>query len=164
MERKPKASAKSELLNWLDRKDRTASECRRHLAKKDYPAEEIEQTVEWVIGRGFVNDQSYAARYLEGPASRRGYSAAQASAKLMRLGIDRQIIRQALGNRTDQDLEAALRLLGRQRARLKNPELLRKAIAGLRRRGFSFGIIQSALKQMGSSAEDLGEETEEWTG
>lgn len=149
-----KISAKSELLGWLGQKDRTVAECRERLAKKKYGAQETEEALTWAVSRGYLNDRAYAERYCNGPARRRAYSSAQVQMKLLRLGVERSIVLEALSRNREQDVAAALRLLGRKRKNLSDNALRLKAIAGLRRRGFSFETVRAALKQLGSSFDE----------
>ncbi len=131
------------------------AECRERLRKKEYDTQEAEDALSWAASRGYLNDRTYAQRFLEGPARRRAYSTAQVHMKLLRLGIDRSIIRETLTGQQDHEAAAALRILGRRRKNLGDPDLRRKAIAGLRRRGFSSETVRAALTQIGSFSDEV---------
>ncbi len=87
-------SAKLRCMNLLKTMDRTEFQLRQKLIQGEYPEEIIDKALEYVKGFGYVDDMSYARRYLECRQNTR--SRAEISRDLMKKGISKEIIRTVL--------------------------------------------------------------------
>lgn len=109
MEEQLKA-AKLKALSLLNHMDRTESQLRQKLKEKGYSEEIISRALEYVKSFGYINDASYAERYIlnrQGTKSRREIFMA-----LIQKGVSREDIDHAMENcyETDCELDAIRRL------------------------------------------------------
>ena len=96
-------SAKLKALSLLNHMDRTEAQLRRKLKEKGYEEEVINQTLEYVKSFGYINDLSYAERYILGKQESK--SRKEIYAGLCQKGISREIIQQAMEQSYDAESE-----------------------------------------------------------
>lgn len=125
--------------------DRTESQLRRKLEEDSYPEPVIARTLKILAEHRYVNDASYAQRYVELGGSHK--SVRQMAWELERKGVSKEYISQALQEAAPQE-EEAIRTLARKKAgdihSLSTKELY-KLYAYLARKGFSYEAIRRAL-------------------
>ena len=96
-------SAKLKALSLLNHMDRTEAQLRRKLKEKGYEEKVINQTLEYVKSFGYINDLSYAERYILGKQESK--SRKEIYAGLCQKGISREIIQQAMEQSYDAESE-----------------------------------------------------------
>ena len=94
-------------MNLLKSMDRTEFQLRQKLAMGDYPAEIIDQALAYVKGFGYVNDESYAERYIE--LRRERDSRMQITHALMQKGISKDVIQAIFEEQEPADEEEMIR-------------------------------------------------------
>ena len=97
--------AKLKALSLLNYMDRTEIGLRQKLKEKAFDEKEIDEAVKYVKSYGYINDQSYAERYIlnkQGSKSRR-----EIYASLMQKGISKENIELAMENCFEVDDELA---------------------------------------------------------
>ena len=97
--------AKLKALSLLNYMDRTEIGLRQKLKEKAFDEKEIDEAVEYVKSYGYINDQSYAERYIlnkQGSKSRR-----EIYASLTQKGISKENIELAMENCFEVDDELA---------------------------------------------------------
>lgn len=99
--------AKLRCMNLLKSMDRTEFQLRQKLAMGDYPAEIIDQALAYVKGFGYVNDESYAERYIE--LRRERDSRMQITHALMQKGISKDVIQTVFEEQEPADEEEMIR-------------------------------------------------------
>jgi regulatory protein len=99
--------AKLRCMNLLKSMDRTEFQLRQKLAMGDYPAEIIDQALAYVKGFGYVNDESYAERYIE--LRRERDSRMQITHALMQKGISKDVIQAIFEEQEPADEEEMIR-------------------------------------------------------
>ncbi len=133
----------------LGRRGRTRYELRSKLFEKDYPAEEIDATLDKLIKMKLLDDRQYAELYARDKVGiyRRGRY--RIGLELLRKGVAKDVIDEALLTLEEQDeLDAAKSLLrGKRRAwaELHERKRFERAMALLGRRGFSGKVIKQAI-------------------
>ena len=146
--------AKKYLLHLLTKMDRTSHELKTKLRRGYYPEDVIEKAIDYVKGYGYVDDESYAKRYLRTYESRLSHR--QIKRKLATKGISKDIL-DALDDDKRQDegelIKVYIHKKVKDREMLEDKEIKRIADY-LYRKGFESGDIWSNLKSYRQGEED----------
>ncbi len=155
-----KRSARDAALWYLQSRDRTAGEIRRYLREKEYTDEEIEETLAFLREYRYVDDASYAARYLR-YAVERGKGPLKVRADLEGRGVAAALIREALEEGYPEELEQETALREGQKAMAGKPaeqRFLDKTARRLQSRGFRASVITEVISRLRAAG---SEDTEE---
>jgi len=132
-------------LRLITKRDRTEAELIEKLKKKQFPEEIINETVDYLKQRGFIDDSRFIHR-ADKIAEDRFIGKKGLQNYLMRKGIDKELLQ----NLPELDeLSIAKKLLKRKKHLIKDAPADRKRakIAGfLLRRGFSWDTVNKCLK------------------
>jgi len=130
-------------LHYLAARPRSRSEVERRLEQKGHAPEAIAAAIERLKDRCYVDDEAFAAFWVENRTRFRPRSAAAMRQELSQKGVDSDTIRQAL-DELDEDAAAWAALEGKlyRWHGLDKAEFERKVVAFLARRGFSFGLAR----------------------
>ncbi|MFO7634427.1 MAG: RecX family transcriptional regulator [Caldilinea sp.] len=135
-------------LHYLAARPRSRVEVERRLARKGHEREAIAAALERLEQRAYVDDEAFAAYWVDNRNQFRPRSAAAMTYELRQKGVDAETIRTAL---TEIDEDAAAWLaVERQLERwqgLTKEELERKVINHLARRGFGFEIARKSARR-----------------
>lgn len=131
---------------------RSSDELSRRLQKKGFEPEVIRDTISFLTGRGFLDDESFAAQWI---ASRlkRPFGLRRIEIELKAKGVAPQLIRrqkEAAARGYDEE-GVVLRLARNRWSKLKavEPQKARRRIYGyLLRRGFSPDIVMDAIRSL----------------
>ncbi|GAB3624867.1 hypothetical protein GCM10027418_29520 [Mariniluteicoccus endophyticus] len=158
----PDEVARQIVLRALTMRAHSRHELAETLRKKEIPAESIERVLDRMDEVGLVDDEKFAASWVESRQQRRHLSRRALRDELTRKGVDREVVDQALAEVDPSDEHAAalalaekkLRSMGRLDAAVK-----RRRLAGaLARKGFSHGIVSAVLAEVLSGPdEDLAD-------
>jgi len=151
-------------LKYLEKRERTEREVYDKLTGAGFSEKASAQALERLRDAGYVNDQSYASRYMEALA-KKGRGRLRITAEMRRKGLNSEMIRNTLedealaSDETERAKEAARRAL----ATIPEGMDERKAMAKVNRRlvtlGYTYSTIGEAMNSLRSSEED--EEIEE---
>lgn len=132
----------------LGKRDRTAAEVRRHLAAKDIGEQAAEAAVAELERMGYLDDARYARVFAEDRRALDAWGPERIERRLMELGVDREHIAAAIGERDGaHELEAALELLRRRlRAVPSNEREREKALGMLVRKGYDLELAYDAVR------------------
>lgn len=139
--------AKLRCMNLLKSMDRTEFQLRQKLALGEYPAEIIDQALDYVKSFGYVNDVSYTERYIE--LRRERDSRIQITRDLMQKGIAKEIIEAAFEEREPVDEGEMIRRWIEKKHMdpdTASPKEKQKMYLFLMRKGFSSGEVSRALR------------------
>lgn len=134
-------------LGLLARRPYSAAEIEGYLRRKDYDAETARRVVESLKESGYVDDQAFAAYWLEQRETFRPRSRRALESELRQKGVERQTIEGALED--FDDFEAARRLAEKQARRLSRYEETewRTRLQGyLLRQGFSYEVTGEVVE------------------
>ena len=132
----------------LGKRDRTAAEIRRHLAGKDIGEPAAEAAVAELERMGYLDDARYARTFAEDRRALDAWGPERIERRLLELGVDREHVAAAIGERDGAvDLEAALELLRRRCPVVPSSEREReRALGMLVRRGYDLDLAYDAVR------------------
>lgn len=150
--------AKVKALDYLAHKPRTEAEVRRKLQRKDYAPTVVNDVIDQLMERGYLDDESYAFEYVQRRFSHKGYGPVRLQAELKKRGIDRTLAENAIESlfQSEDQLAAA-----RQKAQARWPRIAReddprkrrdKLYRYLKRRGFTYDVIRQVIDEMDMEA------------
>lgn len=142
--------ARNRVLRLLTYRARCVAEIRADLERKLYTPEVIEAVIAEMLRYGYLNDESFAAEYVE-YRKLRGYGPKRVRYELIARGLDKEIVDAQLEEKFDEEEDLArMRSMLQRRiereAEIDNRWLQRQA-AFLQRRGFQDGLIMTVLKE-----------------
>lgn len=148
-------------LKVIEFKDRTEKEIREKLTQKGYDENIIEDEIVFLKNYGFINDLRYAERFISDAINLKKWGRTRMRAELLRKGVDREIIDNAVEDAfmdVDDD-----RLLNEMRRRFKNSDLSNikertRIFNFYMRRGFSPDEIKGAMNSMCSFNDIISED------
>ncbi|MBC7328087.1 regulatory protein RecX [bacterium] len=129
-------------------RDRTEKEAREKLKKKGISEETIEAAIGWLKGEGLLNDESFARQWVEGRKER--YGRIRLYKELLQKGVKADVAKDAVTQVLDEEEELDKAIaLGRRRLDSvpgDDPRRREKLASFLLRRGFSWEIVEKALR------------------
>ncbi|HEV7175205.1 MAG TPA: RecX family transcriptional regulator [Solirubrobacteraceae bacterium] len=133
---------------YLNRRDRTEGEVRKHLAGKGVEPDAVQDAVATLREQGYVDDARYARVFAEDKRSLEGWGTERIRGTLELRGIDRELIDAAVqaDGGAGSEMERALEIL---RRRFPSPPRERRdrdrALAVLLRKGYDTELALDAL-------------------
>jgi regulatory protein len=148
-------------LNLLTHRGRSERELRQRLRQKGYTSTAIDEAIRRVVEWGYLNDEQFAASWVEQRSSGRPRSRRALAHELREKGVDRQIIETTI-EEADIDELADARRLGADKWRkegAQEPDRRRQRTADfLARRGYSWQIAKQVIDEL-ESGETPDEDT-----
>jgi regulatory protein len=149
------AKARQEAFRFLSYRNRSKAEVRRKLALR-YPNEVVEQVITRLVAQRYLDDVSFASEWRRQREKRRPRGQSVLKGELLALGVDREVIQEALEG-IDEATNAyhaagatARRLAGTDYQRFRQ-----KVWTYLQRRGFEQSAIRSTVERYWSELADL---------
>jgi regulatory protein len=137
---------------YLALRDRSVSELRAYLLRKEVPAEITKTVLDEFLRYGYLDDRKFAASFGRGLIERKGLSRYALKMELKRKGVSDNEIEEALGGlfgENGYDEDEVARTLARKKAKslsnLPQDKARRRLTDYLRRRGFSFEAVKKAM-------------------
>jgi regulatory protein len=137
-------------LRYLSYRPRSETEVRNYLRGLGYLPDAVEAVIAKLCSLNYLNDESFARNWALSRAQNRGYGPRRIEQELRTKGIvyslAREVVRETFAQENEDTL--ARRLLAKHFTGqdLKEPSILRRAVALLQRRGYSAKIIFDLLK------------------
>lgn len=132
----------------LSRRDHSIAEVRLKLKRKGFSATQTDETIAWLQMRKLLNDEKFAARYVENTLAIKAVGPRWIAYKLKQKGIAQDIIEETLGSVFTTDGEQQLATTAAQawrRQHSKHREDKQRLQRFLMSRGFSFEAIKTAI-------------------
>lgn len=133
-------------------RDRNSQEIRVKMEGKGFTAEEIETTLNFLTEKKFINDETFAKRFVQSQINQRPQGKSQVYAKLRRAHVSPEMAKEALETLNTNDevslaITAAAKWLTRKGGDLnqENKIKLSRYLAG---RGFSWDITKAAIDKL----------------
>ena len=146
--------AKRDALRFLAYRGRSQAEVRRRLEKR-HPQPVIDQVIDQLLAEGYLNDAAFAQEWRRHRERGRPRAQGIIRRELLKLGVDAEVVREALdgfddaGNAYRAGLSLARRSQGSEYS-----EFRRRVWPYLQRRGFSQSVIRNAVEQLWSESSD----------
>jgi regulatory protein len=120
------------------------------LQRDEWPPPVIERVLARLQREGQVNDQNFAAAWVESRSLSRPRGARALQFELRQKGVARESIQEALPDSDEEIANAAEALRRKQREYARFDERTRreKMIAFLQRRGFNYSTARAAMQQL----------------
>ena len=146
-----RALSREKALELVSQRQMSAKELNRKLRDKGADEETADYCVQWVLERGLIDEERYAASIVRHYGAR-GYGEGRIRQELMRRGVPRELWDDAM-NELPEDTSKIDRLVA---SKLRDPvdrDAVRKLSASLYRRGYSSEEIREALERARASFE-----------
>ena len=144
-----KALSREKALEFVSQRQMSASELNKKLRDKGADEETADYCVQWILERGLLDEERYAAAVVRHYAAK-GYGEGRVRQELMRRGVPRDLWDDAL-SAMPEDTSRLDRLVA---SKLRDPgdrDAVRKLSASLYRRGYSGEEIREALERARAS-------------
>lgn len=148
MARDAREKAKQQAIRFLSLRPRSAFEIRQNLKRKEVPDVVIQDVLEELISRGYVDDLAFAQFWIEQRETFKPRGARAIRYELRQKGVEGSVIDHAL--RDLDELANARAAAASQAARyekLPKDGFRRKFGAYLQRRGFNYAVIKQVLEE-----------------
>ena len=131
-------------------RDRSEFEIRNKMKQRDFSSEDIEKTVKYLIDNKYLNDQKFAERFTENYSKYHLKGKIFIKQKLIRLGIDSEIINYALNQVEDDNSgikERGQKWLSRK-AKIDDDDVKQKLMRHLISQGYSYEEIKGVVDEL----------------
>lgn len=139
---------------YLNFRPRTRKEIKEYLQKKAAKFKFDDETISKAIGSlqqdNFINDRKFIEWFVEIKTTRRPLSKFLIKQKLLKHGVEKQLIDEYLEKNVVDEFKLAKTALEKRWEKFKNlprDERFKKTASYLGRRGFSYSIIKTLLKE-----------------
>lgn len=146
--------ARARTLHLLQGMDRTEFQLRSALKRNGYSQEITERAIDYAKSFHYVDDARYARIYAESQSGKK--SRLQLTQDLIKKGIPRELIEDALENaETQEEKDAIIRLLNKRRfdPDTADAKEVQKQYRYLMGKGFRYDEIRDAMREWGISGE-----------
>ncbi len=139
---------------YLSRRDHSSFELKQKVGKKGYSQNDIDQVIQNLADKGYLDDKSFATKFVEEKTELNQWGPKKIKSHLYKKGIDQKIIENVLSNKTDdlQQQQICVDLvLKRKRHFLREEDAYKrkqKIYQYLAGRGFSGSIIKKSLPRI----------------
>lgn len=138
--------AKEKALWLISYRDHSEGELRQKLLR-DFGEEAADKAIERLCELGLINDEGFARKYAES-LSHKHMSQRQIEQKLRQKGLDKELTSETLEDLNLDEKEEIRALINKKYLRkLSDEGDLRRTIAALQRRGFSYSDIRSVIEE-----------------
>jgi len=136
-------------IKYLDYRERSETEIRAHLNKRDINERVIEDVIDRLLRSGLVDDRRFAANWVENRLEFRPRGRRALFYELRQKGIAEEIIQDTLDPINDEELayQAAIKKAKNYQS-LEWDEFRKKMLGFLSRRGFSYNITSTILTRV----------------
>ena len=134
-------------LEWVLTRPRSIRETRDYLRRKIYDKKldpiYSDRIIERLTAKGYLDDTSFAAYYVENRFVKKGISQKRLRLELAKKGITPDLIEQTLANSPRDEVEEAKKIIAKKRKKYPDDD---KLIQYLCRQGFSYQLVRSLIQ------------------
>ena len=136
----------------LERQPRTRAELARGMARRGVPEDAATAVLERFTEVGLIDDEAFASAWVDSRHAGRALGRRALSAELRRRGVENDTIKIAVETVTDEDEEAAARVLAERKlatmSTLPRQTQTRRLVSMLARKGFSQGLAMRVIRDL----------------
>lgn len=137
-------------MDYIYRYPKSAKDLVAKLHEKQFPVDEIQETMEYLEYKWYVNDEDFAERYILSQCVNKGKAPLWVENKLRQKSIDKDIIRRVLRTHKREIDESVSTYLQKSIAQtIEKWESTEKMIQKLRRQGYHYEQIKDAMFDLG---------------
>ena len=103
----------------------------------------MELVVERLIAKGYLNDEKFAAYYIENRYVRRGISHKRLRMELQKKGVDTDIVNRLLSQEARDEDEEIMKMIAKKRKKYDDYKLVNYLV----RQGFGFQMAKEAVEK-----------------
>jgi len=158
--KKPEHSPEAVALRFLALRDHSRQELRQKIIAKNFPPAEVDEVLERLAGKGYLDDARYARRLVAYLGKDRMLGPRRIVQKLIQKGLSPDFVDEAVAE-GERDFPATerVRILLQKKLRNRIPaelsaEEMKKLGRFFLQRGFSWGDIQDIFHRMGGFNEE----------
>ncbi|WP_157592220.1 regulatory protein RecX [Solirubrobacter soli] len=138
---------------FLAHRDRTEAEVRQNFVKKRTDPALVEEVIAALLEGGYLDDAAFARRFAEDRRNLDQWGNDRIERRLLELGVDRHLIRDAVGESEHDELGAACALLARRfPVPPETPRDCERALGFLVRKGYDLDLAHDALRRHAHAA------------
>ena len=142
-------------LEWVLSRPRSIRETEDYLRKKQYDLkkqedknaalenEEVEKIIATLIGKKYLDDETYAKYYVENRFTKKGISAKRLRMELNKKGVSNSIIEDVLSSGARNDEEEIKKIIAKKRSRYDDEKLTNYLL----RQGFDYELVKNLIQQ-----------------
>lgn len=135
------------VLDLISRRPRSEGEIRDYLKRKQYSEEDIENILNMLSIKGYINDEDFARRWVESRRLLKPISKRKLRLELSQKRISDEIINQILDNDETDEVEVIKELIIKKKAFMRYQDQ-QKLMQFLARQGFNYADIKRALSEI----------------
>jgi regulatory protein len=137
-----RVALKQKAVELLANRDHSVQELRIKLVKREFDTQLIDQVLNQLLERGYLDDHRFAEIWIRSRLRKRPESPVQLKAGLMRAGVSREIAEQAISDADVDFSRVVADAVARELRKGKGPQ---KILQALSRKGFSYGDIKREI-------------------
>ncbi len=151
--------ARNKAFNYASGLDKTEYMTIQNLKLKGFTTEEIEPAVHYLKEYGLIDDLQFCRKFIEAALRKKPSGKMNLTAELLKRGVDRQTIQDALDEcYPEEDTESLALNAARKKLRLvKGKDIAKQKasiVAFLQRKGFSYPVISKVLSELNLGPDD----------
>ncbi len=144
--KKPRPSCKAKAVDFLSRSDQSIRRLSEKLKQKEYCEEEIEETIQWLQDKHFLQEEEGCRRRFENLYTASSYSLRQIVAKLQQKGYARDMIEDCIPEDTDgREYDVAYKVAARK---FKPGADKGKMYQHLCMKGFGYDVARNVVEDL----------------
>ena len=134
-------------LQWVLMRPRSRKETHDYLYRKQTAPEDIDDIITKLTAKNYLNDQKFAQFWLSNRFANKGISRRRLEQELVKKGIEKPIIDQALASTDRADHTEITKIITKKRTKYTDPQ---KLIQYLVRQGFDYESAKTAVHETDS--------------
>ena len=146
---------KQRAFGYLGRRPHSSSELRVKLLQKSYEKDLINEVIEYLIEKKYLNDLDFAKQFSKAKLDSKGWSKRRLKSELIKKGINSNIIEEVLNENYDEESElknattAALKKLKTLKTKTGDVNVLKNKLSSfLGLRGYSYDITKEVCDKL----------------
>lgn len=138
-------------LKYLSYRQRSIKELRDHLVRKGYDKSIIENTIDYLEDKNYINDYQFAKSFIRDKSYLNKQGINKIRYDLLNKGVSKEIVAKTLKFDDDQEFDNAMELANKKMKSYKNQDrntIYRKLGGFLQRKGYRYDTVKKVLREV----------------
>lgn len=138
-------------IKYLSYRQRSIKEVKDHLNRKGYEPSIIENTIDHLLEKNYLNDYAFAESFIRDKSYLNKYGINKIRYELLNKGVSKEIIAKTLRFDHDEEYDNAMTLANKKMNSYKNQDrdrIYRKLGGFLQRKGYRYDTVAKVLKEV----------------